>query len=109
MVHAHEVPAATGQAPAAQLHKGHPQALSRHVRESAQPFTFERRQGLLFAFFGTKDTYRRWGVVNVRSWRKHFGRNTYAIYEGTHYMEEEFLHSMLIPKILEVLGLAGIR
>lgn len=62
-----------------------------------------------FAFFGTKDTYRRWGVVSVRSWRKHFGRNTYAIYEGTHYMEEEFLHSMLIPKILEVLGLAGIR
>ena len=62
-----------------------------------------------FAFFGTKDTYRRWGVVNVRSWRKHFGRNTYAIYKGTHYMEEEFLHSMLIPKILEVLGLAGIR
>ena len=28
-------------------------------------------------------------------------------YKGTHYMEEEYLHSMLIPKILQVLGVSG--
>ncbi len=59
-----------------------------------------------FAFFGTEDTYRRSGVVSVRSWAKHFGPDSYKIYKGTHYMEEEYLYSMLIPKILEVLGLA---
>ena len=27
------------------------------------------------------------------------------IYEGTHFMEDEYLHTMLIPKIISVLGL----
>ncbi len=58
-----------------------------------------------FAFFGTYDTYRRSGVVSVRNWSKYFGRDSYKIYKGTHYMEEEYLYSMLIPKILEVLEL----
>ncbi len=58
-----------------------------------------------FAFFGTDDTYRRSGVVSVRSWARYFGKDSYKIYKGTHYMEEEYLYSMLIPKILEVLGL----
>lgn len=58
-----------------------------------------------FAFFGTKDAYRRSGVVSVRKWSEYFGHDSYKIYEGTHFMEEEYLHSMLIPKILEVLGL----
>lgn len=58
-----------------------------------------------YAFFGTKDTYRRSGVVSIRSWRRHFGKNSCRLYEGTHYMEEEHLHSMLVPKILEMLGI----
>ena len=58
-----------------------------------------------FAFFGTHDAYRRSGVVSVRSWARHFGADSYTIYAGTHYMEEEYLHTMLIPKILECLGL----
>ena len=57
-----------------------------------------------FAFFGTSDAYRRWGVVSIRSWARHFGRDSYDIYNGTHYMEEEFLYSMLIPRILEVIA-----
>lgn len=57
-----------------------------------------------FAFFGTKDAYRRSGIVCVRKWRERFGFDSCAIYDGTHYMEEEYLYSMLIPKILEVLG-----
>lgn len=58
-----------------------------------------------FAFFGTVDHYRRSGVVSVRKWAKYFGRDTYNIYEGTHFMEDEYLHTMLIPKIISVLGL----
>ena len=59
-----------------------------------------------FAFFGTDDTYRRWGVVNIRSWARHFGKDSCQIYKGTHYMEEEYLYSMLIPKVLKVLGVS---
>lgn len=58
-----------------------------------------------YAFFGTRDAYRRSGVVSVRSWKRHFGKDSFKTYEGTHYMEEEYLCSMLIPKMLEVLGL----
>ena len=58
-----------------------------------------------FAFFGTADHYRRSGVVSVRKWAKYFGPDTYNIYEGTHFMEDEYLHTMLIPKIISVLGL----
>ncbi len=58
-----------------------------------------------YAFFGDYDTYRRSGVVSVRSWKRHFGPDSCKTYKGTHYMEEEYLCSMLIPKILEVLGL----
>lgn len=66
-----------------------------------------RRGGndFFFAFFGTADHYRRSGVVSVRKWAKYFGRDTYNIYEGTHFMEDEYLHTMLIPKIISVLGL----
>ena len=58
-----------------------------------------------FAFFGTVDHYRRSGVVSVRKWAKYFGPDTYKIYEGTHFMEDEYLNTMLIPKIISVLGL----
>lgn len=66
------------------------------------------RQGgndFFFAFFGTRDHYRKSGIVSVRTWRKHFGQGTWRIYEGTHFMEEEFIHSLLIPEILKVLGI----
>ncbi|MGM9737853.1 MAG: hypothetical protein ACI3ZT_05510 [Candidatus Cryptobacteroides sp.] len=61
--------------------------------------------GYFFAFFGTADHYRRFGVVSIRRWRKYFGRDSYKIYKGTHFMENEYLYTMLIPKILEVLSL----
>lgn len=58
-----------------------------------------------FAFFGNSDHYRRSGVVSVRSWDRHFGEGSRAMYAGTHFMEEEYIHSMLIPKIMEILDL----
>ncbi len=57
-----------------------------------------------FAFFGTKDHYRKSGIVSIRTYRKYFG-DRYAIYDGTHFMEEEFVISMLIPEILGKLGI----
>ncbi len=57
-----------------------------------------------FAFFGEYDHYRKSGIVSVRTWKRYFGNNM-AIYPGTHFMEEEFIISMLIPKILSTLDL----
>ena len=56
-----------------------------------------------YAFFGTRDHYKKWGVVKVSTWREMFG-DTYQEYEGTHFMEEEYVYSMLVPKLLEILG-----
>ena len=61
------------------------------------------REGSHFAFFGERDHYRRSGIVSISSWEKHFGKDSWASYPGTHFMEEEYLYSMLIPKILEIL------
>ncbi len=56
------------------------------------------------AFFGTADHYRKSGVVSLKSWKKHFG-DTFLTYEGTHFMEEEHIYAMLVPKVLDVLNI----
>lgn len=55
------------------------------------------------AFFGRKDHYRRMRVVSVRRWKRLFGPDTCTEYPGTHFMEEEFIHSLLIPEIKKVM------
>lgn len=50
------------------------------------------------AFFGSHDHYRKSGVVSVRGFASRFG-DVYEIYDGSHYMEEEFIDSLLIPEI----------
>ena len=55
-----------------------------------------------FAFFGTQDHYMRSGVVSVAKWEELFGKS-YTMYEGTHFMEPEYIESLLLPKILETL------
>jgi hypothetical protein len=55
------------------------------------------------AFIGTKDHYRRSGIVSLRTWKKYFGE-TYTIYEGTHFTEEEFVISLILPEILRECG-----
>ena len=59
-------------------------------------------QGTYFAFFGTRDHYMRSGVVSVEAWRELFG-DSYTMYEGSHFMEPEYVESLLVPKILETL------
>ena len=56
------------------------------------------------AFFGTRDHYRRTGIVSIRTWKKHFGQS-FEVYDGTHFMEEEHVLSMLVPSILNVLNI----
>lgn len=57
-----------------------------------------------YAFFGTRDHYKKSGVVQVGLWEAYFG-NTYTEYDGTHFMEEEYVESLLIPKLQEMLAL----
>lgn len=64
--------------------------------------------GFHYAFFGTRDHYRKWGIVRISTWRNMFG-DSYQIYDGTHFMEEEHVESMLVPKIRETLGVRSPR
>ena len=70
-----------------------------HGEEAAKA---AREGGYHFAFFGTHDHYKRWGVVRISTWRKMFG-DTFQEYDRTHFMEEEYIFSLLLPKIREVL------
>lgn len=76
----------------------------RHRKEALRIAAEESRAVEFFAFFGSRDHYRRSGIVSVRTWKKYFG-NSYGVYDGTHFMEEEFIDSMLLPKIFNVLDI----
>ena len=58
--------------------------------------------GSTFAFFGRHDHYLKWRVVNIGKYEKMFGK-TYTVYDGTHFMEEEYVLDLLLPKVLEIL------
>jgi hypothetical protein len=73
-----------------------------HRKAAMENSTSKGSEDLFHAFFGTRDHYRRSGIVSVRTWKKYFGE-TYTTYDGTHFTEEEYIHSLLIPKILEFL------
>ena len=75
-----------------------------HRKNALSVSARNRSDGVFFAFIGAYDHYRRTGVVSLKSWKKHFG-NAYHIYDGSHFMEEDHIHSCLIPKILEVLNI----
>ena len=73
-----------------------------HRRAAVSNSPASSGKDFFFAFFGTHDHYRKSGIVSVRTWKKYFG-NTYAMYDGTHFMEEEHIHTLLVPSILNVL------
>ena len=56
------------------------------------------------AFIGTRDHYRKFGVVSIRAWKRHFG-DTFTLYEGTHFTEDEFIHSLIVPEICNALDI----
>lgn len=59
----------------------------------------------IFAFFGTRDHYRRSGIVSVCTWKKHFG-DAFELYDGTHFMEEEPVRELLVNKVLDILSIS---
>ena len=74
-----------------------------HRRDAMANSVISGSTDYFYAFFGTKDHYRRTGVVSIRTWRRYFG-DDYEIYDGTHFMEEEHVLTRLVPKILNVLS-----
>ena len=75
-----------------------------HVRQAYLASERDVAQGRVpFAFFGTRDHYRKWGVVNERAWRRRFGADSCMVYDGTHFMEEEYVHTLLLSRICETL------
>ena len=60
------------------------------------------KKDVFLAFFGTADHYRKSGIVSLKSWKKLFG-NSFQVYEGTHFMEDEPISQFLIPSILNAL------
>ena len=57
-----------------------------------------------YAFFGRKDHYRKSGIVSVRSWKKHFGQS-FEWYDGTHFTEEEYIYSRVLPCLRNALNI----
>ena len=81
--------------------------LSKYVRHGKEALANSTRSGskdFHFAFFGTKDHYRRTGIVSVRTWKKYYG-DTFMIYDGTHFTEEEHIQGKILPLILKVLDI----
>jgi hypothetical protein len=77
---------------------------SAHRDAALENSTKKGSRDTFHAFFGTRDHYRRSGIVSVRTWKRYFGPDSYTMYEGTHFMEEEFIHEMLLPMLRSFLG-----
>lgn len=73
-----------------------------HLRKAMENSVPAGSTDSFHACFGTHDHYRRSGIVSVRTWKKAFGESSYELYEGSHFMEEEHIHSLLVPRILRL-------
>ena len=79
--------------------------LSKYHAHGRAALEFKKKSSSeIHAFFGIHDHYRRSGVVSIRRWKKLFG-DTFTLYDGTHFMEEEYIFSLLIPKIRSLYSL----
>ena len=76
----------------------------RHRREALLNSTSAGSSDYYFAFFGTRDHYRKSGIVSVRTWKKYFG-DCLMMYEGTHFTEEEHIYCKVLPLICKVLNI----
>ena len=56
----------------------------------------------VFALLGTRDHYRKSGVVSFRTYKKYFG-DAFLAYDGTHFTEEEYVRTDLKKIILKIL------
>ena len=74
----------------------------KHRREALKNSSLSGSPDNFFAFFGRHDHYRRSGIVSIRTWKKYFG-STYEVYDGTHFMEDEHVRTLLFNKVVELL------
>ena len=74
----------------------------RHRSEALKNSSSSGSPDVFHAFFGRHDHYRKSGIVCIRTWEKYFGK-TYTVYDGTHFMEEEIVRTLLVNKIKEFL------
>ena len=75
----------------------------RHRREAMKASHRNGGTDPVHAFIGTRDHYLRTAIVSRKTYKKHFGA-TCTLYDGTHFTEEEYIRSLVIPKIRELLG-----
>lgn len=75
-----------------------------HGKEAMKNTPASGSHDYFHAFIGTKDHYRRSGVVSLRKWKKHFGE-TVTLYEGSHFTEEEHINALVLPLLYNVLGI----
>lgn len=76
---------------------------ARHRKEAMKKAAGNGVTDPVWAFIGTRDHYLRTAIVSRRTYKKHFGA-TCTLYDGTHFTEEEYIRSLVIPKILEILS-----
>lgn len=74
-----------------------------HRREALRMAAESNGNDFLHAFFGRSDHYLKSGVVSLKTWKKHFG-DTFELYDGTHFMEEEYVRTILVAMVLNVLS-----
>ena len=75
-----------------------------HVNEAKNNTPLSGSTDSFHAFIGSRDHYRHTGVVSLRTWKKYFG-DTFTIYDGTHFTEEEHLFNLVLPKLSNMLGI----
>ena len=75
-----------------------------HLKEALSNSTKSGSPDLFVAYIGSRDHYRRTGVVSVRTWKKYFG-NTFHVYEGSHFTEEGHIYRLIIPEIEKLLDI----
>lgn len=76
----------------------------RHGKAALANSSLAGNDDFFFAFFGTRDHYRKTGIVSVRTWKKYFG-DTYMMYDGTHFTEDEHIFAGVIPLMCNILDI----
>ncbi len=77
----------------------------RHRREALKNSPRKGSKDYFWAFIGTSDHYLKDGIVSIRTWKKHFG-DSFTLYDGCHFTEEEHIEKIIAPKILELLNIS---
>lgn len=61
-----------------------------------------------YAFFGSKDDFRKTGIVSIKEYQRLYG-NSYEVYDGGHCLDVRQIRPKLLPKIVEMLGLEIVK